>query len=124
MALQLQLGRAAQARVLFLLLVLTASCYGHARACAHAHDAVSSSLSILTRRPPPLSATMMKLRGGSTSSWGRTPSINPQGTSGQMQMTTAVPVKTEPPDQFTEDDTKELIDSFLTRDSRNSFICE
>jgi hypothetical protein len=77
-------------------------------------------------------ALTLELRGGSSSSsWGtstrmRTPSLQPQGNSGQKQMTTAAPVKTEPPAQIqaTEDDTKEMLQAFLTRDSRNSFICK
>jgi hypothetical protein len=135
---QSKFGWAAHIQVLFLLLVLTASCYAHGHDHSHDHHAVlSSSLSIINRRPTPpslLSATMMttlSLQGGSSSSsWGtRTPSLNPQRPSGSMQITTAAPVKKEPPAHVqtqaaTKEDTKEMIDVFMTRDSRNSFICK
>jgi hypothetical protein len=126
--------------VCLLLVGVDASCHHQGRGMAptsiHNRKVSSvqkSSKSTLPRSPHGL--PFLRLRGGSSPLWSKQPAtpMNPQRrggrTMGQQQSFPATTFqqqqqREEEPEVFTQDeeDTKEIIDAFLTRDSRNSFI--
>jgi hypothetical protein len=130
--------------VAFLLLVgVDASCHhqgcGMAPTTIHNNNKVSSVQSSGRSAIPSRLHGLLsfRLRGGSSPLWSKQPATlrNPQRRGGRtMRQQQYFPTtsfqhhqhqeREEEPEVFTQDeeDTKEIIDAFLTRDSRNSFI--